>query len=613
MKISQNLTETQKRMLKLIAGLFFLILIGYFLVLGPAWALFSKVKDLPEQARPVKDSLLLYDLDKLTRELTKFQTAVKGLGGEVTRLQIFAWVPFFGSYAADARNLYDFSLGSLDLAAKLSEVIKPHAASLGFKSESSKELLAGGQERLVGLTKVAPVLANELPKFKADLERLSQRLSKVDPNRYPEKIGQTIIRPRLVALKEAALGLSSSLEDLVDFFKILPEMMGAGTGRKNYLVIFQNDKELRPSGGFLTAYAVFTLDKGRLSSSAASDSYFIDIDNKLSVYDAAPAVITKYLKLQDNKLFFRDANLSPDFKVSMETVEKIWNRSRLVPRTDGIVALDTHFVESMMEVLGEVALPGYPKFTKENVVEQLELVSNVLGSRLEKRQGRKDIIGLLMQNMLQKAFAAGGKQYLNLITTIWQEAEQKHILVYLHDPTAQALAESRNFAGRIWDYDGDYLHINDANFAGRKANWFMKEEVTKEVKVEKDKIITTLKIDYENTGKYHPDFNTGYRDYVRIYVPPGSKLISGEGSMEPLTTGEDLGKTFFAAYMAVDPLKKVRLTVKYETPRSVVKDNTYRLLIQKQPGAGDFKYEVKVGRKVESFDLLTDREVTIDL
>ncbi len=381
--------------------------------------------------------------------------------------------------------------------------------------------------------------------------------------------------------------------------------MGAGPGgKKNYLVIFQNDKELRPSGGFLTAYAVFVMDQGRLSSTSASDSYFIDIDNRLSVYDPAPAIITKYLKLSDNKLFFRDANLSPDFKVSMAMVEKIWNRSKLVPRVDGIIGLDTHFVESMMGVLGEVSLPGYPKFTKENVVEQLEIISNVLGTRLEKRQGRKDIIGSLMANMMQKAFSAGGKQYLNLVTTIWQEAEQKHLLVSLHDDEAQNLAEKLNFAGRVKDYSGDYLHINDANFAGRKANWFMKEEVSKEVVVERDKVVTTLKIDYENTGKYHPDFNTGYRDYVRVYVPLGSKLLESEGSKEQVTTGEDLGKTFFAGYLAVDPLQKVRLTLKYESPPTIIKDSTYKLLIQKQPGTDRFKYEVKVGNKLRSLTCL---------
>lgn len=604
-----------KILLGLLVGLLAVSLFVYLFILGPSLRLLQNLKKLPQEARPLKDALLLYDLDKLTLELNKFRRSVQAVGKDIEGLQKFSWAPFLGAYLDDAKNLYDFSVGSLNLSLKFTDLLRPYASSLGFKSKEAKEPLAGGQERLVGLTKVAPVLAQELPKFKNDLEALSAKLKNLDPNRYPEKIGQTVLRSRLLSLKEGVIGFSSSLSDLTSFFQVLPNLMGSGPGgRKNYLVIFQNDKELRPSGGFLTAYAVFSLDKGRLSATSASDSYFIDIDNKLSVYDPAPAIVQKYLKLSDNKLFFRDANLSPDYRVSMEAVEKIWNRSRLVPKIDGIIALDTHFVESMMGILGEVALPGYEKFTKENIVAQMELVSNVRGTRLEKRQGRKDIIGALMQSMMQKAFAAGGKQYLNLLATGWQEASQKHLLFYFHDEATQALAEKYNFAGRVRDFDGDYLYVNDANFAGRKGNWFIKEEVSKETSLAKDKIVTTLKIDYENSGKYDPDYNTGYRDYVRVLVPAGSTLLSSEGSREAVTTGQDLGKTYFAGYMAVDPLQKVRLTLKYETPKgSIIKNNTYKLLVQKQPGTDHFKYEVKVGRKLSPFELLTDKEVEIKL
>lgn len=614
MKFSGVSIKTKKIILLSLGITVFVLLLVYFAVVSPGLRLLQEARNLPESAKPLKDALLLYDLDKLDFEIAQFRSKVEKLGGQVKSLSTFSFVPWAGSYLSDANNLYDFSLGSLDLSSKLTAIIRPQAAALGFKVKDSKEALAGGQERLAGLTKVAPVLALELPKLKDDLDKLYEKIKNINPARYPEKIGNTVIRSRLVMLKEALIQLSASLPDVVTFFKILPQVMGAETsGKKNYLVIFQNDKELRPSGGFLTAYAVFVMDKGRLSATSASDSYFIDIDNRLSVYDPAPAIVTKYLKLSDNKLFFRDANLSPDFKVSMEAVERIWNRSKLVPRIDGIIALDTHFVESMMGVLGDVSLPGYPKFTKDNVVEQMEIVSNVLGSRLEKRQGRKDIIGALMASMMQKAFSAGGKQYLNLVTTIWQRAEEKHLLVSFHENEAQNLAEKLNFAGRVKDYAGDYLYINDANFAGRKANWFIKEEVSKEVSVEKDKVVTTLKIDYENTGKYHPDFNTGYRDYVRVYVPLGSKLLESEGSKETVTTGEDLGKTFFAGYMAVEPLQKVRLTLKYESSRAIIKDNTYKLLVQKQPGTDRFKYEVKVGNKLRTFDLLKDQEITIKL
>ncbi|MCL5004179.1 MAG: DUF4012 domain-containing protein [Patescibacteria group bacterium] len=581
----------------------------FFLIL-PLFSLVNQVKALQQKVRPVKDALLLYDLDKLDSSIKALEPDFVSINNNASRLKVFSFVPFLGGYLSDAGNLADFASEADVLAVKLLETIKPYGPSLGFKVAGVNVPLAGGQERIVGLAKLAPVMVAELPKYKNDFDSLSQKLSSVDPNRYPQSFAGLTLRSNLNALKDSVTSLSASFDDLTRFFSVLPDAL-AMNGKKNYLILFQNDKEIRPSGGFLTAYAVFTLDKGRIVATSASDSYFIDIDNKLPIYDPAPEVIKKYLKLTDNKLYFRDANLSPDFKVSMQAVERIWNRSSLVPKVDGIIGLDTQFVQGMMAVLGDINVPGYPKFTKDNVVNELELFSSILGSKEEKRQGRKDLIGILMQQMIQKAFASGGKEYLSLIGAGWQEAVEKHLLFYLHDPETQKLIEDLNFGGRVKDFAGDYLYINDANFAGRKGNLYIKETVTKDVAVDNNKLTTTLTVEYENTGKYDPDLNTGYRDYVRIYVPEGSTLISSSGSQEEVTTGSDLGKTFFAGYMAVDPLKKATFVLKYQTPRSVIKNNIYNLLVQKQPGTDHFHYSVKVDGHSEDFDLLTDKEISI--
>lgn len=596
----------------ILGGVLALVLLILFFLVLPGLTLIKDVKALKTKTTPIKDALLLYDLDKLDSSLAAFKGELATLNSDVNKIKLFSFVPFVGGYVSDAKNLSEFSTEAVDLGLKVTDLIRPFAPSLGFKTTASKEALAGGQERLVGLAKAAPVLASEMPDLKNSFASLAKKLDKVNPGRYPAQLGGIKIRSNLELVKNTVDSLNTDLDDVSQFLSNLPNLMGMN-GQKNYLVIFQNDKELRPSGGFLTAYAIFTMDKGRIISTSASDSYFIDIDNKLSVYDPAPAIITKYLKLSDNKLFFRDANLSPDFKESMTAVERIWNRSTRVPKVDGIIGLDTHFVETMLGVLGDVNIPNYSKFTKDNVVMELERFSSILGSKLEKRQGRKDLIGLLMQQLLQKAFSAGGKQYLNLISAGWQEAAQKHMLFSFHNPEMQTLVEKLDFAGRIKNYEGDYLHINDSNFGGLKGNWFIKEEVAKEVAVQSDKVVTTLKIDYENTGKYDRDLNTGYRDYVRIYVPQGSTLVSSDGSKETVTTGQDLGKTFFAGYVAVDPLQKVRLTIKYESPRSIIKGGVYRLLVQKQPGTDNFKYTVKLGRKSEEFNLLTDKTVEIKL
>ena len=568
----------------------------------------SKAKGLVALARPAKDALLLQDLPKLSENLVLINKNVGDLEAEYKRFFYLKFIPILGSYYSDGERMLRAVQGLISSSGVFIQTIVPYSARLGFKGGDPKEPIVGGQERLAGVVSVAPALSENYEKISEGINMAAAEMAKVNTSKYPETIMGKSIRGNLELFKNTSVYLSSSSVDIKTLLAELPTLLGQPQ-KVSYLILFQNDKEIRPTGGFLTAYAVFTLEKGRIISVTSGDMYFLDIDNRVPFYPPAPAVIQTYLKIKD--WYIRDANLSPDFKVSAKDVEDFWNRVPGVPEVDGIIALDTHFVESLVGLLGDIQVPGYEKFTKDNITYQLELYATVIGSKLEKRGGRKDLIGVLMQQILQKAFSQSSKQYGQFIAKVWQEATEKHLLFYWHSESTQRLAEKYNFAGRIVDFDGDYLHVNDANFAGRKANWYIVEKVNKSVERQGDKLISTVEINYENTGDYNSDFNTGYRDYVRVYVPKGSKLLGSDGSLNGTEQIEELGKTVFASYMAVDPKKTAKLVLKYELPSGLLKDGTYHLLVQKQPGTGNFLYEVKAGKKTEKVELITDKEVNL--
>lgn len=592
----------------LLTALIAIFLVTVFVFL-PLRSLASKAEETKKLIKPTKDALLLQDLPKLAENLKLLGVSLGSLETEYKRLSYLKFIPFFGLYYGDGEILLRAGSDLISSANVFVQTIEPYSAKLGFKGGNPKEPIVGGQERLAGLVKVAPALSGNFGQIKEDLHSAALGLNKIGTAKYPEKLMGLELRKNLELTKSVVFYLDSSSDDIKKLVENLPTFLGEAK-KVSYLILFQNDKEIRPTGGFLTAYAVFTLENGRIISVTSGDMYFLDIDNRVPFYPKAPEVIQKYLKIKD--WYIRDANLSPDFKVSAQTVEEFWNRVPGVPKIDGIVSIDTHFVESLVGLLGDIQIPGYEKFTKDNITYQLELYSVVIGSKLEKRAGRKDLIGVLMQQIMQKAFSQSSKQYGQFVAKVWQEAVEKHLLIYLHSESLQSLAEKYNFAGRITDYDGDYLHVNDANFAGRKANWYIVEKVTKSLERQGGKLISTLEINYENTGDYNVDFNTGYRDYVRVFVPKGSKLLDSSGSLNGTEQLEELGKTVFSSYMAVDPKKTAKLVLKYELPDGLIKGNDYHLLIQKQPGTDHFAYEVQVGKKSEVLDLWTDTEVKLE-
>jgi hypothetical protein len=192
----------------------------------------------------------------------------------------------------------------------------------------------------------------------------------------------------------------------------------------------------------------------------------------------------------------------------------------------------------------------------------------------------------------------------------------------IYNKDAQSGIEALNAAGRIRPFEGDYLHINEANFGGAKSNMFIQEAVTQNYELASDKTITKkITINYKNPHapsdcnleRGNLCINAILRNWIRIYVPLGSKLIDSKGSEVKMTSYDELGKTVFEGFFTVRPLGSAEFSISYTLPFKV-KDGILPLLIQKQPGTNGNDYTLKInGTKVDNFPLLTDKETKIKL
>jgi hypothetical protein len=218
---------------------------------------------------------------------------------------------------------------------------------------------------------------------------------------------------------------------------------------------------------------------------------------------------------------------------------------------------------------------------------------------------------------MKKALGVSPKLYWGkLFQTAIVDAQEKHILFSLENSDAQQGIESLNWAGRIKKFDGDYLHINDSNFAGAKSNMYIKQNVKVEYDVASSgEIKKTVTIEYRNPEKYSDCnlergglcLNAILRNFQRVYVPQGSTLDDSKGSQVKIETKEELGKTYFESFFTVNPQGKASITYTYTLPFKV-EGNNLPVLIQKQPGVEVVPFEVYVnGKKAETFDLRTDR------
>lgn len=591
-------------------------------VFFPAKKLYADLQITSKNAKEAYTALKSQDMDASKNKLKTLENNLLDNQKEISKLSWLKILPVIGNYQKDAEHMISGGIAGVQAGEITIDTILPYSDLLGLKGKSTF-VSGSADDRIKMAVETLDKIVPNIDKIGEKISEVGKNLDQIDPERYPEKIGKTEVRSRLVTGKQLFSDTAELFVDAQPLLKKIPEMLGI-RGPKRYLILFQNDAELRATGGFITAYAVFKIDKGKMQVEKAEDIYKLD-EAKKKKYPA-PEAIVKYHK-DVNNFNLRDNNLSPDYLTSMTGFEKMLRESVPdFPEFDGIITLDTHVLVSSIKILGDFNVYGR-NFSAENdkrcdcpkAVFELEDYSTKPVAYV--REERKDIIGVLLYQIMQRALGISPSKYWGkLIQMFLDESKQKHILYYFHDAEAQKGIEALNFGGRIRETSGDYLHINDVNFAGAKSNMFVKHSVKQTIETDNNNnVIETLQIDYKNPAPAsNCNLEAGQlclngilRNWLRVYVPKGSKLIDFTGSEKQTVTYDDLGKTVFEGFMTVKPQGTAQVKIKYSLPSKLDGSKPYTLLIQKQPGTDGYEYQTFYKSKdLGKYELLTDHEIT---
>lgn len=606
-------------------GLLVVFVLIVILIIIPGFLTLLSAKKTYAQLRVTMAALKQQDIEAADKELKKTREALEDTQGKLKLLFVMRFIPGPNIYYNDATHLMQAGFYGLDAADVFIDSIEPYADVLGLKGQGS---FVGGsaEQRIETAVKTMDKVTPKIDDIAKSMKQAQTEIAYVNPNDYPAFIAGGKVRNGMTTLRTLSDDGVSFIDEAKPLIKVLPSLLGEPKEKK-YLIIFQNDKELRPTGGFITAYAIFRVNKGIVHVDTSEDIY--TLDNSISNKEKAPAPILKYLA-KVPVLNLRDSNLSPDFQESMKKFREIYADAGNYVDVDGIIAVDTHALVAAMNVLGDVQVGNKTYTTKidercdcPQVIYELEEFAGIRVQYI--RSDRKSIIGDLMYAIMNKAFSSSPKQYWGpLVQTMFGEIAQKHILFSLENKDAQAGFSAVNAAGQIKDFDGDYFHLNEANFGGAKSNLFTDQNVLQEYSIAGDGTVTkTVTVNYKNTHK--PSncnleaenslcLNAPWRDWFRVYVPKGSKLKDSSGSEVKMTTSEDLGKTVFEGFLTVRPLGIGRLTLTYTLPFKLEKGSPLPVLIQKQPGTAEDEYIIKLnGKQVEKFILEQDKTLKLSI
>ncbi len=603
--------------------------LGYSLVYIPGQNLLAKAQSLKGEALKLKTAIDNKDLKDAKVQIENLKSKVNDLKIDTQKFSYLTKIPYTKSYYEDSQRLLEVSQLGLETGEIVIKAVEPYQDFLGLKG-SGTDSMKTTEDRITFLTQSIEGLLPYMDSIETKITAIDSKINEIDIAKYPETVNDIPIRQYYNQSREILSEAKNLIKNGRPILSKTSWLLGKDSPR-NYLVIFQNEGELRPSGGFWTAYATIKMEKGKVTPGTASNIY--DLDDKLQSTIPAPRLIKSY-HINVPYLNLRDSNLSPDFPTDAKIfLEKYYQVMGKQPKFDAVIALDTNLLVDIVKVLGKLDT-RVGTFTSEpdkrcdgcpKIIYDLEWISGRPRNFIEK--DRKGFLGPVMQALLANAMGSEKSKMPLLAQAFINNIVEKHILTYFPDPEIQKSAELINISGQITNVDRtiDYIHLNDANFSSAKSNIFIRQKIKHEIDVKGGAVEHKISVTYTNPS---PASNCNlekgdlclnapkYRNLFRWYVSPDSKLIKMTGSeVEPLIYDELNKKVFEGFYGNKYPLyaqASTKTSIQYTS--SVPASQKYTLLLQKQPGTKPIDYELIVnGQKTSTFIWNSDKTIKLSL
>lgn len=448
-----------------IVGTIVLVVLLVLVVAGGAGGLmlFRSAKNVQADASSavglvsgLKDKLTSGDFSGLPSDAKKIDSLCTSIKSETDGplWTVASYVPVVGSDISAARTLVDA------LADVSSNGLVPMASELA-DATPGKLIQAGGAVNVSALQAVADSLASSAKVFE-------------DANDRVQAIGDTHISQVTSLVKTAKDGfgmLDGAVSAAKQVAPVLPQMLGANGQTRNYLVIAENNVEIRARGGFGGSQGVISVTDGKMSVGEFKPSISLDQSQALPITDEETSLfntITGHMGTNTG-----DALYTPDFPRAASLDAQLWE-IKYGQHVDGVVALDPVFLQYLLGLVGSVSLPDGTVVDGSNaakvlmhdvywnypVAETDSIFASVAGAAFDK----------IMNGM-------GDVDMTKLVSVFEQGCEQGRFIAWMSDGKEEAALKEMGIAAALPSADDvsaapvTGVYVNNYSFS--KIDWYL--------------------------------------------------------------------------------------------------------------------------------------------
>lgn len=402
-------------------------------------------------------------------------------------------------------------------------------------------------------------------------------------------------------------------------FVVFQTMLGDDVPHR-YLILFQNTRERRATGGFIGSYLLLDMNDGRIAKMEAKDVY--ETDGQLTEVIKAPPGIDKVA----DRLYMRDANFNPDFPTAAEEILWFLEHSK-GPSADTVIAIDQTLVEKLIALSGPLRLPSLPfQLHADSFTDLLSYHTEAkIAGTATPKQLLFDLIPAFRNSL-------SGLTDPGVMLSLGREMVEKgHLQVYSKDTRIQALSEKWGVAGKMLSagIKTDYLSVISTSIGGNKSDRYIQTDLRHDTEVAQNGAL----VDELTISKTHhwgkeqetkmanmiETYGTGAltaealyyilgrgpnMDYMKIYVPHGSQIQDVQGiDLAKVEVYAENGYTVYGfIFGPVYPGETKQVSLRYRLPfqLSFAPVDNYRFMAENQAGAEN----VSLKKELHSADVL---------
>lgn len=361
----------------------------------------------------------------------------------------------------------------------------------------------------------------------------------------------------------------------INEYKVISEQLLGVHKPTKILILFQNNAESRPGGGFIGTVGYVTIDKGKIKSEPVRSVYYYDYQIRLAKEAAEQ-------RGEDTQVYngvIRDSGQYLDWPTNAKSAIKLFE---LQPgkEVDMVVGLTPEVLKFLLNQTGPVYLEDYKKtITASNIIETLQQEVEYGQDKAEGKDPKtvlSEVANQLIVRLNEKSLLDLG----DLGRDMQELLRGRQITIYSKDYEVGMSLKRLGFDGSIVGTPSDYFLLTENNFSVDKSNAFIDRQMERSAVIDQDggvvidvKLIRnqTLEQSFPYVDPRDPEGRLTHlvrpnKSYMKFAIPKNSKIIGNSENIVLEKKDSEGGYDVYQFVSELTPLVPSEYQISYKLP-----------------------------------------------